>query len=163
MNLTPLNPVVGSHSVIHWLYIQGQLFWSKYTNSLNKWLNKHIWALAAVAQWIEHWPVNLKVTGLIPNQGTCLVCGPGSSWGSLWGNQPINVFPSFSLPSPLKISPGWCGSVDWAPACEAKGHQFDSQSGHMSGLQARSLTRGTWEATAHWCFSPSLPLCKINM
>ena len=34
--------------------------------------------------------------------------------------------------------PGWCGSVDWAPACEPKGHQFDSQLGHMPGLWARS-------------------------
>ena len=22
-----------------------------------------------------------------------------------------------------KTSPGWCGSVDWVPACELKGHQ----------------------------------------
>ena len=31
-------------------------------------------------------------------------------------------------------SPGWCGSVDWAPACEPKSHHFDSQLGHMPGL-----------------------------
>ena len=43
-------------------------------------------------------------------------------------------------------SPGWCGSVDWAPACEQKGHQFDSQSGHMPGLQARSPVGGAREA-----------------
>ena len=34
-------------------------------------------ALAAVAQWIEHQPVNQRVTGSIPSQGTCLACGPG--------------------------------------------------------------------------------------
>ena len=34
-------------------------------------------ALAAVAQWIECWPVNQRVTSSIPNQGTCLGCGPG--------------------------------------------------------------------------------------
>ena len=34
-------------------------------------------ALAGVAQWIEHWPTNLRVAGLIPSQGTCLGCGPG--------------------------------------------------------------------------------------
>ena len=28
--------------------------------------------LAGVAQWIEHRPVNQKVTGLNPDQGTCL-------------------------------------------------------------------------------------------
>ena len=35
-----------------------------------------------------------------------------------------------------------------------------SQAGHMPGLQARSPEGATWEATTHWCFSPSpsLPL-----
>ena len=61
-------------------------------------------------------------------------------------------------------SPGWCGSVDWTPTCEAKGRWFDSQTGHMPGLQARSSVGGAPEATTRWCFSPflslSLPLCK---
>ena len=34
-------------------------------------------ALAGVAQWIERWPANQRVTGLIPSQGTCLGCRPG--------------------------------------------------------------------------------------
>ena len=34
-------------------------------------------SLAGVAQWIEQEPANQKVTGWIPSQGTCLVCGPG--------------------------------------------------------------------------------------
>ena len=34
--------------------------------------------------------------------------------------------------------PGWCGSVDWVPACEPKGCQFYAQSGHMPGLWASS-------------------------
>ena len=63
-------------------------------------------------------------------------------------------------------NPGWCGSVVWALACEPKGCWFDSQSGHIPGLQLRSPTRGTWEATTHRCFSPSFfpsfPLSKIN-
>ena len=33
--------------------------------------------LAGVAQWTEHWPVNQRVAGSIPNQGTCLDCGLG--------------------------------------------------------------------------------------
>ena len=32
--------------------------------------------LGGVAQWIESWPANQKVTGLIPSQGTCLGCRP---------------------------------------------------------------------------------------
>ena len=43
--------------------------------------------------------------------------------------------------------PGWCGSVDWALACEPKGLEFDSQSGHMPGFQARPPVGGMWEAT----------------
>ena len=44
-------------------------------------LNAHWEALASVAQWIERWPANQKVTGLIPSQGTCLGCRPGPRWG----------------------------------------------------------------------------------
>ena len=33
-------------------------------------------ALAGVAQWIECWPVNQKVSVSIPSQGTCLDCRP---------------------------------------------------------------------------------------
>ena len=55
-----------------------------------------------------------------------------------------------------KSSPGWCGSVDWVLDWETKGHWFNSQSGHMPGLQARSPVGGVWEATTYWCFSPSL-------
>ena len=38
-------------------------------------------APAGVAQWIECWPLNPKVTSLIPSQGTCLGCGLGSRLG----------------------------------------------------------------------------------
>ena len=55
-----------------------------------------------------------------------------------------------------KMSPGWCGSVDWVPACEPKGHWFDSQTGHMLGLWTRPPVGGAQEANTHWCFSPSL-------
>ena len=34
-------------------------------------------ALAGVAQWIEQQPVNQRVAGLIPSQGTRLDCRPG--------------------------------------------------------------------------------------
>ena len=34
-------------------------------------------ALADVAQRIEFWPVNQRVVGSIPSQGTCLGCGLG--------------------------------------------------------------------------------------
>ena len=81
----------------------------------------------------------------------------------------INTFPSLplALAPPAKIIqnlklkkifkvPGWCGSVDWVLACEARGHYFDSQWGHMPGLRARSPLGGNREATTHWCFPLSL-------
>ena len=37
-----------------------------------KQVQKRPGALSGVAQWIEHRPVNQRVTGLIPSQGTCL-------------------------------------------------------------------------------------------
>ena len=38
----------------------------------------------------------------------------------------------------VMVSPGQYGSVGWALSCKAKGHQFDSWSGHMRGLAVRS-------------------------
>ena len=40
------------------------------------------------------------------------------------------------------VGPGWYGSVDRAPACEPKGHGFDSQSGHMPELWTGSPVGG---------------------
>ena len=65
-------------------------------------------ALAGVAQWIECWPMNQRVAGSIPSQGTCLCCGPGPQWGrGMHERQPhidvsLPLFPSFPLS--LKIN-----------------------------------------------------------
>ena len=40
-----------------------------------------LYALTGVAQWIESHLENRKVTGLIPGQGICLGCRPGSQLG----------------------------------------------------------------------------------
>ena len=37
--------------------------------------------LAGVAQWIGGWPVNQRVTGSFPTQGTSLGCGPDPQVG----------------------------------------------------------------------------------
>ena len=58
----------------------------------------------SVAQWIEHQPVNQKVTSLIPTQGTCLGCGPGSLVGGVQEatDQCVSYTLMFLyLPSPL--------------------------------------------------------------
>ena len=44
-------------------------------------------ALAGVAQWIVCQPVNQRVAGSIPSQGTCLGCRPGPQLGAR-GRQP---------------------------------------------------------------------------
>ena len=56
--------------------------------------------LAGLAQWIEHQPVNQRVTGLIPSQGTCLGCKPGPHWGACEKQPHIDVSFSLSFPSP---------------------------------------------------------------
>ena len=62
-------------------------------------------ALAGVAQWIEHWPTNQKVTGSIPSQGTCLGCGPGPWLGGMREATDCfshtSMFLSVSLPTSL--------------------------------------------------------------
>ena len=58
---------------------------------------------AGVAQWIECWPENQKVAGLIPTQGPSLGCWPGLQLGScetqLISFSQTSMF--LSLPSPL--------------------------------------------------------------
>ena len=76
---------------------------------LNK---KNCFALAGVAQWTEHWPVDPKAASSIPIQGTCLDCRPGR-WLEACKRQPTDVSfshqcfsPSLSpsLPLSLKIN-----------------------------------------------------------
>ena len=58
------------------------------------------WALGGVGQWIECRPANLKLTGWIPGQGTCLDCRPGPHLGAC-GRPTVDVsFPLFLLPYP---------------------------------------------------------------
>ena len=65
----------------------------------------------------------------------------------------------FFFKKKFTFCPGWCSSVDWVPACKPQGHWFNSQSGHMPGLWARSPVARAQGAATHWCFSPSLSLC----
>ena len=56
-------------------------------------------ALASVAQWIEYWPANQRVTGSIPSQGTRLGCGPGPQQGACERQPHIDVSLPLFLPS----------------------------------------------------------------
>ena len=62
--------------------------------------NVEFGALAGVARWTERQTANREVTGLVPDQGTCLACGPGAPLG-VSERQPIDVsltHQCFSLP-----------------------------------------------------------------
>ena len=41
-----------------------------------------------------------------------------------------------------KVSPGWCGSVDWTPACKPKGCRFNSQSRAHAWVAGQVPSRG---------------------
>ena len=56
-----------------------------------------------MAQWIEREPVNQKVAGLIPSQGTCLGCCPGPQLGE-YERQLIDVSLNIDVSIPL-LSP----------------------------------------------------------
>ena len=50
----------------------------------------------------------------------------------------------FSLALKNCVGPGQCGLVGWSISHKLKGHMFDSQSGHMPGLQVQSLVGSWW-------------------
>ena len=58
-------------------------------------------AMGGIAQWIECQPANQRVAGLIPNQGTCLGCRPGTQQGVCDRQPHIDVPLSLSLSSLL--------------------------------------------------------------
>ena len=64
----------------------------------------------------------------------------------------------------MGVSPGWCGSVDRALACEPKGRWFDSQSGHMQESMSECVNK--WNSKSMF-LSLSLPTLlksiKINV
>ena len=115
-----------------------------------------------------------------PIRNVCCVrlsCRLQALWPSrCWDPKSLSVY---STPPQKKtnqkncLCPDWCGSVGWASAHKPKGHWYDSRSGHMPGLWARSPVGGIWErqlidVSLEHCFfsptlSPSLPLSlKIN-
>ena len=58
---------------------------------------KELSAPAVVVQWVELWPANGKVAGLIPAQGTCLGCRPGPQL-EVCERQPMDVSLPLFLP-----------------------------------------------------------------
>ena len=72
----------------------------------------------------------------------------------------------------MYFSPDHCGPVGWVSSHKAKGHWFNSWSGHMSGLRVWSLVRAHLRDkrsifSLTWMFSPffslSFPLSKKDV
>ena len=55
----------------------------RFSGSSSQGINQEtrVLTLAGVAQWTECRPVNPRILGLIPGQGICLGCGPGTQLG----------------------------------------------------------------------------------
>ena len=99
--------------------------------------------------WYNIWMVLRVILVLIFEY---LVCNRGS----IYTRENINF-----ILLKIKRGPGGCSSVDWVPACKPKGHQFDSQSGHMPGLLARSPAGDMWEVT-DWSMSHTLMFLSLS-
>ena len=132
---------------------------------------------------IQH-PFKIKTLNKLGIEGTCLnkiktvydntqltLYSNSENVGTLWLQklEGINLLNTqlFCFLKNIMLSPGWCGSVDWMSTWEPRGHWFNPQSEYTPGLRAMSPVWGVWEATAHWCFppslSPSVPLCLKNI
>ena len=89
---------------VGWIY-PGQsavrTVYNHYTTKQNNKVLLKYEALTDVAQWIEHRPVNQKVTGSIPSQGTCLGCGAGPQFGA----HEIDVSLTYQCSLPLFLPP----------------------------------------------------------
>ena len=92
-------------SVSFWRGLQSDGFWTfiSFYNKIQPLVNRHLPALAGVAQWIERGPANQRV--LIPSQGTWLGCGPGPQYRVCERQPHIDISPlSFSFSSPFSVN-----------------------------------------------------------
>ena len=65
-----------------------------------------------------------------------------------------------------KLRPALAHVAQWTecqPACEPGGHWFDTQSGHMPGLRARSPAGGVQEATTLTFLSLSFSFLPLSL
>ena len=92
--------------IIIMIIFLGCLSISVVTSFSKRFFKKKIYfAVAGVAQWIECWPVNQRVSDSIPSQGTCLGCRPGPQKGARRKQPHVDVsLPLFLSPLSLKIN-----------------------------------------------------------
>ena len=90
-----------------------------------------------------------------------------SCWPSSCVCQVPAQFSSVSLLKRVSVGTGWCGSVDWVPACKPKGHRLDFQSRAHAWIAGQVPSRGHAKVNHTLMFlslsftlSPSVPLSK---
>ena len=71
----------GNHQQTNKKPTEWEMFANQISNkSLLSRIHKEILALTGMAQWTKCLPMNQRVAGSIPSQGTCLGFGPGPQW-----------------------------------------------------------------------------------
>ena len=176
----------------YWFTAGGNVKWCSWFgkqsgSSSNKHRNIMSWLLwlggLSIGLWTKRW----KITGSIPSQGTSLGWGPGP-WLGACEKQLIDVslahwcfFPSLSPSLPLSLllslkinkmflkikHRALAGVARWIEHWPVKQGVTGLIPSHTPGLWAWSPVGDVWEATTHWCVSPSLSLSfplslKIN-
>ena len=75
--------------------------------------------------------------------------------GLLWFHMNFKIVLTISIKNTIETLAGIAQWIEHGLANQRVASSIPSL-GHMLGLQARSPVGGVWEATTHWCFSPSL-------
>ena len=152
-----------------WILLLFTLNAFPWTEALNS--NSQVYGCSLKFSLPWHW--GSCVPGYLPEANFAfhlhLICPLGIDFCGcvLWSTDKVLFIPCVHLivPAPFikkTLKPWLVWLSGLALAWESKGCWFDSQSGHVPELRARSPVGGTWETTTHWCISPllssSLPL-----
>ena len=132
---SPLFAPVPSLSLFFFWYFKEWDKWSHFKMKWELWQGGSVGVLSCTQKygfgsWSGH-ILRMRVWSLVR-------AGRGGNWLMFFFPPTPSSVKSTNISSDLKNSPGWCGSVDWVPACEPRGCQFDSKSGHRPVLWARS-------------------------
>ena len=125
-------------------------------------INGGSWGRHGLCSGVCHFKLRKYQQSAFPGRKKKIHTPPAPRPMPLLITRPMELEATFLWSKIDKRYPGWFSSVDWAWACEPKGRWFNSQSGHIPGLPARSPVRGVREAPTHWCFSPSLLPCPLS-
>ena len=117
-----------------------------------------------VISWGLVWVLGGRFNGKAPHLSWQATYPRNNTWIQI--SIIFNVFLKISAIT-WKILLALAGVAQWIECSPRTSLRFNSRLGHMPGLWSGSPVGSVWEATTHWCFSPSLspslPLSlKIN-